>query len=97
MLLAFSVAIFLTSGHQKESKYIVDFDPLLGTIITETKYVEQLGFIVPDLARNIALQVDQSVVEGFKSKIMWQFPFFFAFIVFRCIFFSFALGLRCLT
>jgi len=44
-------------GHQKEVKYIVDFDPLLVTIISETKYLEQLGLTVPELARNVALQV----------------------------------------
>ena len=38
-------------------KYLVDFDPLLGEIITETKYMEQLGFPVPELGRNVALQV----------------------------------------
>ena len=43
----------------KEVKYIVDFDPELARIITETKYLEQLGFAVPELARNVALQVSQ--------------------------------------
>jgi len=38
-------------------KYIVDFDPMLVEIISETKYMEQLGFSVPELARNVALQV----------------------------------------
>ena len=40
-----------------EVKYLVDFDPLLSEIISETKYMEQLGFSVPELARNVALQV----------------------------------------
>lgn len=40
-----------------EVKYIVDFDPMLAEIISETKYMEQLGFSVPELARNVALQV----------------------------------------
>jgi dynein heavy chain len=38
-------------------KYIVDFDPKLAEIIAETKYMEMLGFSVPELARNVALQV----------------------------------------
>lgn len=38
-------------------QYVVDFAPELGEIITETKYLEQLGFQVPELARNVALQV----------------------------------------
>ena len=45
------------AGHQKEVKYLVDFDPTLAEIITETKYMEQLGFSVPELSRNVALQV----------------------------------------
>ena len=40
-----------------EIKYVVDFDPKLGEIIAETKYMEMLGFSVPELARNVALQV----------------------------------------
>ena len=46
----------LCSGHHKETKYVVDFDPILAEIVTETKYMEQLGFSVPELARNVALQ-----------------------------------------
>lgn len=38
-------------------KYVVDFDPKLGEIIAETKYMEMLGYSVPELARNVALQV----------------------------------------
>ena len=30
-------------------------------ITTETKYIEQLGFTVPELARNVALQEDKYV------------------------------------
>ena len=41
-------------------KYLVDFDPQLTEIISETKYMEQLGFSVPELARNVALQVTES-------------------------------------
>lgn len=36
---------------------MVDFDPKLAEIIAETKYMEMLGFSVPELARNVALQV----------------------------------------
>ena len=51
-----------------EVKYLVDFDPLLSEIISETKYMEQLGFSVPELARNVALQVNDT------KKIMWDMP-----------------------
>ena len=40
-------------------QYVVNFAPELQEITTETKYMEQLGFTVPDLARNVALQEDK--------------------------------------
>ena len=44
---------------------MVDFAPELYEIITETKYMEQLGFHVPELARNVSLQVSQALLtEG---------------------------------
>lgn len=51
-----------------EIKYLVDFDPQLGEIISETKYMEQLGFHVPELARNVALQVSDCRGLWFKSS-----------------------------
>ena len=50
-------------------KYLVDFDPQLTEIISETKYMEQLGFSVPELARNVALQVTESC--PFTEKTEW--------------------------
>ena len=41
---------------------MVDFDPILAEIVTETKYMEQLGFSVPELARNVALQASNQLV-----------------------------------
>ena len=38
-------------------KYVVNFASELSEIVTETKYMEQLGFSIPELARNVALQV----------------------------------------
>ena len=37
--------------------YVVNFDPVLAEVMSETKYLEQLGFHVPEIARNVALQV----------------------------------------
>ncbi|KAJ8266677.1 hypothetical protein GJAV_G00133350 [Gymnothorax javanicus] len=37
-------------------RYAVNFDPKLLEIIAETKYLEQLGYQVPKLARSVALQ-----------------------------------------
>ena len=47
--------IFVNAG--AEVKYIVDFASELSEIVVETKYMEQLGFSIPELARNVALQV----------------------------------------
>lgn len=37
-------------------QYEVNFAPELEEIIMESKYMEQLGFQIPQLARNVALQ-----------------------------------------
>ena len=47
---------FISASHPN-LQYVADFAPELGMIINETKYLEQLGFQVPELARNVALQV----------------------------------------
>ena len=59
------------AGHHKQLKYLVDFDPALAEIITETKYMEQLGFSVPELARNVALQEEKYIkyVDGLKNML----------------------------
>ena len=50
---------------------MVDYDPQLAEIITETKYMEQLGFPVPELARNVALQEEKYIkyVDGLRHMI----------------------------
>ena len=50
-------SLFFTSASHPNLQYVADFAPELGMIISETKYLEQLGFQVPELARNVALQV----------------------------------------
>ncbi|NXK51465.1 DYH10 protein, partial [Chauna torquata] len=44
---------------EKSVQFIVNFSPRLQEIIIETKYMEQLGFPVPEIARNVALQEDK--------------------------------------
>ncbi|BFZ18669.1 hypothetical protein BsWGS_21707 [Bradybaena similaris] len=44
-----------------QSRYVVDFDLKLAEIISETKYMESLGFVVPELARNVALQEEKYI------------------------------------
>ncbi|ESO91629.1 hypothetical protein LOTGIDRAFT_122204, partial [Lottia gigantea] len=59
------------SGSLFEIKYLVDFDPQLHEIIAETKYMEQLGFSVPELARNVALQEEKYIkyVDGLQNML----------------------------
>ncbi|XP_066546047.1 dynein axonemal heavy chain 10 [Amia ocellicauda] len=51
--------------------YLVNFASELKEIISETKYLEQLGFSVPELARNVALQEDKFLryVDGLKHMV----------------------------
>ncbi|NXN76105.1 DYH10 protein, partial [Himantopus himantopus] len=44
---------------KKSVRFIVNFSPILQEIIIETKYMEQLGFPVPEIARYVALQEDK--------------------------------------
>lgn len=52
-------------------QYVADFAPELGMIISETKYLEQLGFQVPELARNVALQEEKytKYVDGLRLML----------------------------
>ena len=56
----------LISASHPNLQYVADFAPELGMIIMETKYLEQLGFQVPELARNVALQV----LHGHQTKVL---------------------------
>ncbi|XP_069353306.1 dynein axonemal heavy chain 10 isoform X2 [Eulemur rufifrons] len=47
------------STPEKGPVFAINFSPALKEIIHETKYLEQLGFVVPELARNVALQEDK--------------------------------------
>uniref|UniRef100_A0A8C9TU55 Dynein axonemal heavy chain 10 n=1 Tax=Scleropages formosus TaxID=113540 RepID=A0A8C9TU55_SCLFO len=51
--------------------YMVNFAPELKQIISETKYLEQLGYTVPELARNVALQEDKILrhVDGLNNLV----------------------------
>ncbi|KAG5280454.1 hypothetical protein AALO_G00060150 [Alosa alosa] len=52
-------------------RYVVNFAPELKEIISETKYMEQLGYSVPELARNVSLQEDKFLryMDGLKSLV----------------------------
>ena len=70
--------VFISASHPN-LQYVADFAPELGLIIMETKYLEQLGFQVPELARNVALQVFcqimslNSVWNEYACTWMWCF------------------------
>ncbi|XP_052023863.1 dynein axonemal heavy chain 10 [Apodemus sylvaticus] len=51
--------------------FVINFSPILKEIINETKYLEQLGFTVPELARNVALQEDKFLryTEGIQRML----------------------------
>uniref|UniRef100_A0A8D2LCC4 Dynein axonemal heavy chain 10 n=1 Tax=Varanus komodoensis TaxID=61221 RepID=A0A8D2LCC4_VARKO len=44
---------------EKMMSFTVNFSPMLREIINETKYMEHLGFPIPEIARNVALQEDK--------------------------------------
>uniref|UniRef100_A0A663MH87 Dynein heavy chain tail domain-containing protein n=1 Tax=Athene cunicularia TaxID=194338 RepID=A0A663MH87_ATHCN len=56
---------------KKSVRFIVNFSPTLHEIITETKYMEQLGFPVPKIARYVALQEDKYLryTSGLKNML----------------------------
>jgi len=62
---------FAVKGRLREFHVVLNFDPTLACIITETKYLEQIGFTVPELARNIALQVVPVTGEQFLLKVLF--------------------------
>ncbi|XP_036777654.2 dynein axonemal heavy chain 10 [Manis pentadactyla] len=59
LLTKISTAAADTVSIDRGSTFTVNFSPALREIIHETKYLEQLGFPVPELAKNVALQEDK--------------------------------------
>ena len=54
-----------------DGRYSVNFNPHLNSIMQEAKYLDRLGFNIPDSAVNVALQEDKyhGLVEGLKEVI----------------------------
>ncbi|XP_017580699.2 dynein heavy chain 10, axonemal [Pygocentrus nattereri] len=52
-------------------RFLVNFAPELKEIISETKNLEQLGYSVPELARNVSLQEDRFLryVDGLNNLV----------------------------
>ncbi|XP_041266334.1 dynein heavy chain 10, axonemal [Onychostruthus taczanowskii] len=55
---------------RKSVRFALNFSPEIQEIITETKYMEQLGLPVPEMARYVALQEDKYLRYTNKLKIM---------------------------
>ena len=51
-------------------RYVVGFDPALADIISEVKYLDQLGFDVPPDAKTVALLEHQYVLRVSALKQM---------------------------
>uniref|UniRef100_A0A8B9MLI2 Dynein axonemal heavy chain 10 n=1 Tax=Accipiter nisus TaxID=211598 RepID=A0A8B9MLI2_9AVES len=58
-LLLKNTLLTVITGGAKNVHFIVNFSPILQEIIIETKYMEQLGFPVPEIARYVALQEEK--------------------------------------
>ncbi|NWX49365.1 DYH10 protein, partial [Steatornis caripensis] len=58
---------------KKSVHFLVNFSPILQEIIIETKYMEQLGFPVPKIARYVALQEDKYLryTDRLKKLLDW--------------------------
>ncbi|XP_054248884.1 dynein axonemal heavy chain 10 [Indicator indicator] len=55
---------------KKSVRFVVNFPPMLREIIIETKYMEQLGFTVPEMARYVALQEKRYLRYINRLKVM---------------------------
>uniref|UniRef100_A0A8D0HBM0 Dynein axonemal heavy chain 10 n=1 Tax=Sphenodon punctatus TaxID=8508 RepID=A0A8D0HBM0_SPHPU len=55
----------------RRASLTINFSPKLHEIINETKYMEQLGFPIPEIARNVALQEDKFLryTDGLKQML----------------------------
>ena len=62
-------------AQEQRVQYIVNFNSELTEIINETKYLEQLGFNIPEYARNVALQEDKykTYVDGLRGIFLIGF------------------------
>ena len=57
---------------------LVDFPAALDEIISETKYMEQLGCCVPELSRNVALMREKhlGIVDGLTQMLHRYYAIF---------------------
>ena len=53
--------MYFLTGIPDNCEFLVNFSPDLSEAIQEAKYLEKLGYNVPDLVRSLALQEDKFV------------------------------------
>lgn len=51
-------------------RFLVNFDPELLEIACESRHLEQLGYHIPELTRNLALQLDKYLSAQYKLQVM---------------------------
>ena len=63
--------IFRYDGEGPNAKIVVNFDEQLVVLIRESKYLDRMGFAVPETALNVTLQEDKyhQYVESLKSML----------------------------
>lgn len=76
------LAVITTEGHtqhdvpktpkrsKNNERFVVNFDPEIREIITEAKYLGLLGYSVPPVALNAALQ-EYKLIRYYKQKSSW--------------------------
>ena len=63
--------MYFLTGIPDNCEFLVNFSPDLSEAIQEAKYLEKLGYNVPDLVRSLALQEDKFCV---LSRLSWTLP-----------------------
>ena len=59
MYIVFKTCYSFSPALPPNCEFVVNFSPELAEVISESRYMEKLGFMVPDLARNVALQEEK--------------------------------------
>ena len=56
-----TLAVYPILALPENCEFVVNFAPELTQVISEAKYLEKLGFPIPDLARSVALQEEKFI------------------------------------
>ena len=87
--MSFYVVLFLALPDNCE--FVVNFDPELAEVIAEAKYLEKLGYAIPELARSVALQEDKFVsFQDSLSRCLQRYHYAIAQLTTAEVFLSFS-------